>query len=105
MSSILANHGLSIGDKRLEGRILIEHQEPVADIGVGNGAKLEHFLYQRTGFYRVVGIHLLKGREITGGKISAFQSVVALHRYRGTASASSFGLNLNSQAELRSTNC
>ena len=71
---------LSIGDKRLQGRILIEHEETVADIGVGNGAKLEHFLYQRTGFYRVIGIHLLQGREITGSKISAFQSVVTLYR-------------------------
>jgi GT2 family glycosyltransferase len=41
--------------------LLIEHEETVADIGVGNGAKLEHFLYQRTGFYRVIGVHLLQG--------------------------------------------
>ena len=73
-------HGLSICDKRLEGGILIEHQETVADVGVGNGAKLQHLLYQSSGFYRIVGIHLLKGREITGGKVSALQTVVALHR-------------------------
>lgn len=52
---------LSIGNKCLQGRILIEHEETVADIGVGSSVKLEHFLYQRTGFYRVIGVHLLQG--------------------------------------------
>ena len=80
MSSMFAYMRLSICDKRLEGGILIEHQETVADVGVGNGAKLQHLLYQCSGFYRIVGIHLLKGREITGGKVSALQTVVALHR-------------------------
>ena len=73
---------LSIGNQSLQGGILIEHQEAVADIGICDGAKLQHLLYQGTGFDGIIGVHLLKGREITGSKISTLQAVVTLHRQR-----------------------
>ena len=52
---------LCIGYQSLQGGILIEHQETVADVGISNGAQLQHLLNQRTGFYRIIGVHLLKG--------------------------------------------
>ena len=73
---------LCIGYQSLQGGILIEHQETVADVGISNGAQLQHLLNQRTGFYRIIGVHLLKGRKITCSEVSALQAVVALHRER-----------------------
>ena len=71
---------LGISYQRLKSGILIEHQETVTDVGIGNGTKLQHLLYQGTGLYRIVGIHLLERREITGSQITALQTVIALHR-------------------------
>ncbi len=52
---------LHLAKQSWQGGILIEHRKRLLMLASVMVPKLQHLLYQCTGFYRIVGIHLLKG--------------------------------------------
>ena len=49
--------------------------------GVFDSSQLQNLFYQRTRFCWIVCVHLLQCRVIACGKITTFQTIIALHLY------------------------
>lgn len=66
-------------DDILERAVLIEVQESLVDIRIGNRAQLQQIFNQSARLSWIDGIHFLKGGKVASGEITTLHSIVALN--------------------------
>ena len=71
---------LDIGQQHLQGGILIEVQKMVVNLRLVDTAQMQHILNEGSRLLGVLGVHLLKGREVASGEIERLHTVVTADR-------------------------